>query len=354
MASVVGPAMEKDRGYITTFYMTAAALERSMQWHADMPFIIDEANLFGGEGSQSANHRKMRDFGFQMASGTTKGRMDTPQQEGYRFVFVTSANEPFNSLLEGAHRDVANAASDRLMSITVPEGDAGVFGALPEGFANYRQFTLALETAMAEQYGTAMPKFLNALVRARLADEQRLKDRIRQRIDRFKLEIGANQNNGSDDRVAEAFGLVYAAGDFARTRGVLPEGLDCLGAAVHCYTNFRATVPVRQSLPERLLAIATRPQTMTIDRRNFLRLTVKRMKEAGAFIREVKGEKLLLMIPEFGARMFPDWNALKRTQDFVALHKANHDRGGRGYHCRVRSNSKVDFFYAFRLPQDGN
>lgn len=54
MASAVGPAMEKHRGYITSFHMTPAAIEKSMQLHSDMPFIIDEANLFGsGSGGRA-------------------------------------------------------------------------------------------------------------------------------------------------------------------------------------------------------------------------------------------------------------------------------------------------------------
>lgn len=85
MASVVGPAMQKDAGYLTTFNMTANGLERSMPMHSDMPFIIDEANLFAGDGGRG-DDRKMRDFSFQMASGTTKGRFDTPDQQGYRFI----------------------------------------------------------------------------------------------------------------------------------------------------------------------------------------------------------------------------------------------------------------------------
>lgn len=351
MASVVGPAMERDRGYITSFRMTAAALERSMQWHSDMPFIIDEANLFGRGDGNGGYKAQMQAFGFQMGGGMTKGRYENPQQESYRFVFVTSANEPFNELLDETHRDIANAATDRLMSISVPEGNAGVFGPLPSGFESYRQFTLALESAMSQQYGTAMPKFLRELVTQRHGDEDGLKAKIWRHIDAFKREVGANDNGGSGPRVAEAFGLVYAAGLFARRFRILPHDFDCLGAAVHCYCNFRSTVPVRQPLPERLLHIAARPQTLTIDRRNLPTFTDEQMNEARAFIREIKGEKLLLMTPAFGQRMFPDWNSLKGTADFRALNKADKTGKGRGYHCHVRANSKADWFYAFKLPE---
>jgi hypothetical protein len=350
MASVVGPCMEKDRGYISTFYTTPAALERSMQWHSDMAFIIDEANLFGGGESSTADKRLMRNFAFQMSSGTTKARYDSPQQEGYRFIYVTSANEPFNEVLGTSHRDVANAASDRLLSIVVPEGDAGVFGDLPDGYDSYRQFTLALETAMAENYGTAMPKFLLRLVRARHANEDRVKARIRQHIEHFKCQVGINDNNGSDVRVAEAFGLVYAAGRLAQAFRVLPPQIDCITAATHCYENYRSTVPLRQSLPDRLRAIAARPETLTIDKRDLPTLIDEQVEHAGAFIREMKGETLLLMTPSFGQRMFPDWNALKGTADFAALNKADEGRRGRGYHCRIRSNGKAEWFYCFKLP----
>ncbi|WP_295525994.1 DUF927 domain-containing protein [Novosphingobium sp. Chol11] len=352
MASVVGPAMEKDRGYITSFYMTPAALEKSMRGHSDMPFIIDEANLFGSGTGGRTDQRAMRDFSFQMGSGMTKGRYDNPNQEGYRFIFVTSANEPFHELLGHAHRDTANAASDRLMSITIPEGDAGVFGALPSGYGSFREFTLALETGMAEQYGTAMPKFLRALVRARHRGESKLLTNIWRKIGDFKHHVGVNENNGSDVRVAEAFGLVYAAGFYARLKRVLPQDFDCLGAAVHCYSNYRSTVPVRQSLPERLRAIAGRPETMTIDRQSLPTISDEEMEQAGAFIRAVKGETLLLMTASFGIRMFPDWQSVSMTTDFRNLNKADKNGRGRGFHCRIRANSKVDWFYAFRLAQN--
>ncbi len=350
MASVVGPAMEKDRGYITTFNMTSAALERSMQWHADMPLIIDEANLFGsGEGGR-ADRRKMQDFSFQMSSGTTKGRFDAPLQEGFRFVFMTSANEPFHELLGGTHCDVANAATDRLITITVPPGDAGVFGKLPKGYGSYREFTLALETAMSQQYGTAMPKFLEEVVKARHIDEVKLRALIRRGIDRFKAKAGINGNNGSDVRVAEAFGLVYAAGLFAKRHGVLPDAFKCLRAALHCYANFRNAVPIRQPLAQRLIAIANRPETIRIDRNNLPKLSDRKVTKAGAFVRTIKGETLLLLTTTFGKTMFPDWNSLKGTADFVNLNRASESGRGRGYHCRIRSNKKSDWFYCFKLP----
>lgn len=352
MASVVGPAMEKDQGYITTFHMTHVALEKSMRWHADMPFIIDEANLFGAGTGGRADHRAMRDFSFQMGSGTTKGRFDNPSQEGYRFIFVTSANEPFHELLGQAHRDTANAASDRLMSITIPEGDAGVFGPLPSGYTSYRQFTLALEAGMTEHYGTAMPKFLWTLVRDRQQDEAKLLAKLRARIQTFKQHVGVNENNGSDVRVAEAFGLVFAAGVYARHLGILPRAFDCLGAAAYCYANYRSTVPVRQSLPERIRAIAARPETLTVDRAALPTLSDEDMDRIGAFKRVVKGETLLLMTPSFGSRLFPDWQSLTGNADFRALNKADKSGRGRGYHCRVRANSKLDWFYAFRLPPE--
>lgn len=351
MASVVGPAMEKDNGYITTFNMTSAALEQSMQEHSDMPFIIDEANLFG-RGGGSTDQRKMQDFSFQMGSGTTRGRFGTHKQEGYRFIYVTSANEPFHQLLRHAYRDTANAASDRLMSITVPEGDAGVFGPLAPDYQSYRQFTQALETAMAGQYGTAMGKFLWALVRARHADETGLLAKLRNRIDAFKKRVGVNENNGSDVRVAEAFGLVYAAGFYARHIGVLPSTYDCMGAASYCYTNYRGAVPVHQPLPDRIRAVAARAETLTVDRAALPTLSDEEMEQIGSFIRVVKGETLLLMTPRFGIQEFRDWESLKRTAEFHSLNKADKDSRGRGYHCRVRANSKVDWFYAFRLPPD--
>ena len=203
---------------------------------------------------------------------------------------------------------------------------------------------------MAEQYGTAMGKFLWALVRARHADETGLLIKLRNCIETFKRQVGVNENNGSDVRVAEAFGLVYAAGFYARHIGVLPSTYDCMGAASYCYTNYRVTVPVQQSLPDRIRAVAARAETLTVDRAALPTLSDEEMEQVGSFIRVVKGETLLLMTPSLGIRLFPDWESLKRTSEFQSLNKADKDLRGRGYHCRIRANSKVDWFYAFKLP----
>jgi hypothetical protein len=229
-----------------------------------------------------------------------------------------------------------------------------VFGQLPGGFDSYRQFTLSLETAMAQQHGTAMPKFLQKLVQARHKDESKLRGTIRRRIDRFKTEAGVNDNKGSDVRVGEAFGLVYAAGILAKRYGVLPKEFRCLGAALHCYTNFRSTVPIQQPLANRLIAIANRPETIKIDRKSLPQLSDCEVEKACAFIRTVKGESLLLMTTAFGQKMFPDWNALRGSADFAALNRSNDRRRGRGFHCRIRSNKTSDWFYCFKLPQVKN
>ena len=89
---------------------------------------------------------------------------------------------------------------------------------------------------------------------------------------------------------------------------------------------------------------------MRIDAKNLPKLSESKKAEIGAFVRERKGEKLLLMTTAFGKQMFPDWNALKGTADFVNLNRANDKGRGRGYHCRIRSNKKVDWFYCFQLP----
>jgi len=349
MASTSGPAMLGHQGYITTFSMTPVALEKSMQMHSDMPFLIDEANLYNQGGTAASNRRMMQDFSFAMAQGTTKGRCNEPDQKRYWFVCVITANAPFHEVLAQTHRDVADAATDRLNTIMVPPGDAGVFGPLAAGYDNYRQFTQALEAGMADQYGTAMPKFLGELVTERHKDEAAFKAKIRRYIDKFKIAVGINDSNGSDVRVAEAYGLVYAAGVFARHCGVLPSGFDCMAAAQHCYANFRATVPLRQSLADRLRAVAARPETITIDRRNLPTLTDAEVRGAGAFLRKIKGKQCLLLTAEFGRTMFPDWNALKGTLDFGNLSMGSGD-GGRGRQTRIRANKKMEWFYCFAMP----
>jgi hypothetical protein len=88
---------------------------------------------------------------------------------------------------------------------------------------------------------------------------------------------------------------------------------------------------------------------MKIDRQNLPMLSDEQVEAAGAFLRDVKGETLLLMTPAFGRSRFPDWSSLSKTVEFRQLNKASENGRGRGYHCRIRHNSKSEWFYAFRL-----
>jgi hypothetical protein len=60
---------------------------------------------------------------------------------------------------------------------------------------------------------------------------------------------------------------------FACYCGGRPKRFDCMAAAQHCYAHFRVTVPLRQSLADRLRAVAARPETIAINRRNLPTLT---------------------------------------------------------------------------------
>jgi hypothetical protein len=69
------------------------------------------------------------------------------------------------------------------------------------------------------------------------------------------------------------------------------------------------------------------------------------MQAAGAFLRKIKGQQCLLLTPEFGRTVLPDWNVLKGTREFRNLNRSGNDDRGRGRHCRVRANKKMDWFY---------
>lgn len=81
----------------------------------------------------------------------------------------------------------------------------------------------------------------------------------------FRKKAGVDENNGSKVRVADAFGLEYAAGRLAKTYTVFPKCLNCLAPALACYR----LNPVPRSnlvrLADRLPPIEDRIRQLTDD-----------------------------------------------------------------------------------------
>ena len=101
-------------------------------------------------------------------------------------------------------------------------------------------YVTQLLNAAHAKFGHAMPKFIKKLVKAAAKDRDTVVKQINRHIAHFRKRAGVDANNGAEVRVADTFGLVYAAGRLAKDYEVLPSDLNCLAAALACYRLNRA------------------------------------------------------------------------------------------------------------------
>jgi len=352
MASTIGSA-----NYVRSFYATHAGLEQEMEAHADAPMIIDENNLFGAGEASGIQQERHKGFAFLMANGMAKRRFNSPETKKNRLVYMTSANKPFYEVLNGAHRETALAALDRLIPIRVrAESKLGIFDALPKGYTSARQLAQHLDAAILEQHGTAFPRFLKCLINDRAEDEDGLKRSIRNCVTSFESEIAVAGSRGGGNRVSEAFGLVYAAGSFAKRHGILPADMDCLEAVVQCYRNYRASVPDKLSLAERLNAIVSRPETRVLRRGKWPTMTDEDVELHGAFVRPGNhGTTELLLTARCRDRFIPDLKAIRSTDEFIRLHIGEKSHPGKMSRItikrQIRKNVRSERLTCFALPK---
>ncbi len=236
MASVCGPAVSGDgNNYWASLNATNAGLEKMMPRFNNLPMLLDEANLSVGSGEARAKNL-FRQLIFQLADGRTKSNFFNPKQEAYRTIYVTSANQALASLIASGDAATNAAAADRLITLKLDERRPyGTFDFLPKGVGDGTQLASRLKAAIAENYGRPIRGFVKRLVKARVADEKALRKSISSWTNKFVAAVGADRNDGSATRVAEAFGIVYAAGELAKQYRVLPAKLHCLEAAISTY-----------------------------------------------------------------------------------------------------------------------
>jgi hypothetical protein len=273
--------------------------------------IMDEANLLAADQTPKIRADIFKAFAFKAASGTVKSRFGATDETGYRLGFVISSNEPLASLV-GQSYENAIAAADRL--ITIPVDDSrpnGVFDCLPEGFDSSSAFAQHLLRSAEKHHGHAIRRFLEKLIKAKVANEASLRKTISRSIAKFRAKAFVDLNNGSQVRVADAFGLVFAAGELAQSFGVLPKSIKTGAAALSCYRlhlSHRGEVDFRP-FADRLAALAADDRVARLD-------AGKKVPSAAVgFLNQSKRKCELLISPENILSVFPDWDQIRRSSD---------------------------------------
>jgi Domain of unknown function (DUF927) len=338
-------AMKPSR--IPTFNSTKAGFEKMFPEYRDQPFPVDEANL-----ADASDKQFMFDFANRMANGTPKITAFQDDRSQYRYVYATTANQPFHDTLTNAHGYASSAALQRLMPLRIGQDHPlGVFTKLPDGFESSGALAKYLSEQMAEQYGTLMELFLQALVAFRAKDSGRLVDGIKTRISAFEDEAGVSATLRGKSRATSAFGLLYAAGDFAQAKGILPKSWNCMAACLAAYRNYQACLPDQTPLVTRLLTIAQRSATLDLRGGSIPRLSDSHLARHGAFIKAGKGGRIELLLTDAIKReFFPDWPQLKQTADFKAANLSAKDHDGQQRY--VRQEKKKERFICFVMQPE--
>lgn len=350
MSSVLGGVLQGDGGhYWINLDTTINALEDVMKGHCDLPIIMDEANLLAADAPPKLRADIVKALAFKLGSGSEKGRLGNSTPRDYRLGFVISTNEPISSLI-GHNSEQARAAADRL--ITIPIDDAkpfGVFDFLPESYSSSGDFAQALVSAAGKHHGWAINEFITHLVKERSNDEKKLRKAIKKQVARFRIKAGINSNDGSAIRVADAFGLVYAAGILAQKYGVLPKSLRCGPAALDCYKlHIQQRVGAHQPFKKRLAKLAKDTDVLRFTKKHETRkLKVNQHK---AILRKNKNQLELLVMRSKIEQVFPDWQSIKSSREITRMMKRD------GKHSTVKrivaKGAKPVRVYCFKILPD--
>ena len=346
MASACGPAVDASGdNYWMSFNMTMAGMEKQLQRYNHLLTLFDEANLTVGSRSAQAIG-DFRERVFRLSDGKTKSTAYSPTQHTVRTIYVTTANEPLAQLLAGGDDRTNAAAADRLMTLMLDDDRPhGTFDFIPTEFADATEFASHLKSVIADHYGVPLRQFLDKVAKARASDERALRADIRAHEMKFVRKVGVDTNDGSATRVAEAFGLVYAAGKLAVRFGVLPPNFKCMAAARYCYAMYAAhsRVPL---LAELLSDLAASDNVIKLKAKKLPKVSDARFRTKAAFKRKGKGGRIELMVSAAALKAMRSDAAsvVKRAKDAgVLIHE--HDRDT--MHRKVRRGKGRERVYVF-------
>lgn len=352
MSSILGGiGRGSDGSYHITFDTTLNALEEQMAIHADLPIIIEEANLYMAGASSSVRRNAYKAFVFKMSGGREKGRFGSAASGEYRFSYLSSSNEPLADLI-GQNSDVAKAAGDRLITLQLdPRRPHGVFDHLPNGVGSGSEFANRLTNAAALHHGRAIRRYLQRLVQARADDEKGLRAEIQKHMAHFREKAGVDLNNGSAVRVADAFGLVYGAGKLAQKYGALPRHWKCGPAVLTCYREHRLTPASRMTFNERLAALAEAADTVHLGG-NRPEPRPEAVAAASVFVNERSARRELLIRSKRIEEILGDWKSLRRLPE--VLQTLIRDGGRKTVKRRLGGEETTERVYCFTLqPANG-
>jgi hypothetical protein len=167
--------------------------------------------------------------------------------------------------LAGEDTDIGRLAQERINTLEIaPERQHGLLDRLPEPFSSAPEYTLFLREQVACHHGLVLHKFVERLVRVRSRDETRLKHGIRRHIAQFRKNSRCDLSDVHAVRVADDFGLIYAAARLAQRWGYLPAEWDVGPQLLVCYRDFHTPRVPLMSFDQELRDLVQAPDALHI------------------------------------------------------------------------------------------
>lgn len=340
----LGVSVSARPGALPTFDATRIGLKKLAEEYEDRLLPIDEESHL-----DRGNTQFFQSFVFGMASGTPRITAFDRNVRQRRYILLVTTNQSYHESLKGRDQHTIEAALDRLLPIAIDrENPLGVFDFLPESFATSGDFARYLEQKMRALHGWPIRRFMQCVVNARAKDALAFDAGLQRFIRAFEAEVGLASTREGRSRPSATLGLLYAAGVFAQSKGILPDRWDCLAACKAAYRNYQAQLPAHTPLATRLLSIATNPATLDLRGKQAPRLKDDELEAHGAFLKHgKKGRVELLLTDGVADRFFPDWRAIANSVEFQAVNLR--DRDHRTKQRQVRAGKKKERFYCFVL-----
>ncbi|MCJ2071261.1 DUF927 domain-containing protein [Methylobacterium sp. J-030] len=202
-----------------TWRMTINAIDEVKLGRRDGLMFADEANLVGVAISKLPDY--IQDAIFTLSSDRGKRRMGDPDTAVMANVAVLStSNIPLRDLV-GGHTDKIEALRSRVITITLaPDRPNGIFDTVPKGHPTSGAAAKALQSAANKGWGEPARTFVSELVRRAARDENRLRQLIAKRVDRYLDRLPSSPGSA---RVKQTLALVAAAASLAQNWGVFPK-----------------------------------------------------------------------------------------------------------------------------------
>lgn len=216
-ASVIG-----GREAVKTLDTTKTAFEAAAALASDSTLFYDEL----GSGAPDV----IASMVYAAVSGIGRGRADQRgelrERKKWQVMFLTTGETDLETMMRGIGKRPAAGQQLRLANIpATPDGGHGIFEEL-HGHPSGAALSDHIRQAAGQYHGLLFRAFLEKLTAEINSDPDGLRLRLQTIIKNFVAAVAPGGSDGQVLRVANRFGLLAAAGEYAARSGILalPEG----------------------------------------------------------------------------------------------------------------------------------